>query len=145
MEHITPRRGFLDLQKKIAERQGLEDPGICYFLSAFITHNFFSPEFSPAVLIESMRTKKQAWHVDTPIPHVFVNILYLNSGHSMTQFMVPKSAAGNSFSISLEELLKKPFKPVAKKAEIHAEWTVYIRERYGFVFLLGFLLTIISL
>ena len=76
-----------------------------------------------------MRTKQQAWHVDTPFPHVFVNFLYLSSGHSMTQFMVPKSGAGNSFSISLEELVKKPFRPVAKKAEIHAEWTVYIRER----------------
>ncbi len=102
----------------------------CHFHSAvagaFVTHN---PEFSPLVLIESMRTKQQAWHVDTPIPHVFVNFLYLSSGHSMTLFMVPKSAAGNSFSISLEELAKKPFRPVAKKAEIHAEWTVYIRER----------------
>lgn len=124
-------RGFLDLQKRIAKRQGLEDPGLkLLFPFCFhIPHNFFSPDFSPAVLIESMRNKKQAWHVDTPIPHVFVNILYLTSGHSMTQFMMPKSAASNSFSISLEELLNKPFKPVAKKAEIHAEWTVYIRER----------------
>ena len=48
------------------------------------------------VLIESFKHKKQAWHVDTPYPHVYVNILYLDEGQYMTQTLRPRKDSTSS-------------------------------------------------
>jgi hypothetical protein len=50
--------------------------------------------FSEVVLLKSSKYRQQAWHLDSPHPNVFVNLLYLTAGQ-MTQFMVPASLAAD--------------------------------------------------
>jgi len=67
--------------------------------------------------------------VDTPIPHVFVNLLYLSSGQKMTQFMTPVITP---FSADwIPQLLKDPFNPLGKVPVVGSVWKEYIKLRYA--------------
>ena len=79
------------------------------------------------VLIESFKYKKQAWHVDTPYPHVYVNILYLDEGQYMTQTLRPWSAAEQQSTSSLKAPLQEPFHMVVKK--LSPKWREYLRAK----------------
>ena len=51
----------------------------------------------------------QSWHIDSPLPNVYVNLLYLDKG-PMTEFMVP--AALSEMVLSLKPPIKELFSPI---------------------------------
>ena len=74
--------------------------------------------------------------MDTPLPHVYVNILYLDEGQEKTQFMMP-----NWTGIKIEEFrateppLKDPFVPIdteKKKFDVSEKWRKYLKEKFVF-------------
>ena len=80
------------------------------------------------VLIESFKHKKQAWHVDTPYPHVYVNILYLDEGQYMTQTLRPrKDSAAAERAIPKAPLQQEPFHMEVKK--LSPKWREYLAAR----------------
>lgn len=85
------------------------------------------------VAIESMKERAQTWHVDTPIPHVYVNLLYLTTGPSMTQFMAPFGSPIGTFEELPAErkkaLLESPFNPLGDDSYVAPVWVQYIKER----------------
>jgi hypothetical protein len=108
-----------------------------YFSSS--SHTFFLG-FSSVVAIESMRKKEQAWHVDTPVPHVIVNLFYLSDGQPLTQFLRPVSALPvDSFAELQEQLLSTPFDPMSSNG-VAEVWRYYLQERFAIIFFLLFLL-----
>ena len=106
-----------------------------YFSSS--SHTFFLG-FSSVVAIESMRKKEQAWHVDTPVPHVIVNLLYLSDGQPLTQFLRPVSALPvDSFAELQEQLLSTPFDPMSSNG-VAEVWRYYLQERFAIIFFFCF-------
>lgn len=99
------------------------------------------------VAIESMKERPQAWHVDSPLPHVKVNLLYLTTGPAMTQFMSSTDSIIGSFeeltAEQQKELMDSPFNPISVTPAISKEWREYIKTRldYFYYFIL-YLLTL---
>jgi len=107
------------------------------FLLFFISFlNLFFPSlfigFSKVVGIKSMRQKEQAWHVDTPLPHVYVNLLFLSSGQPMTQFLCHNEELLSFSDLKEEEqqkLLAQSFNPGGTPSVIAPMWREYIRRK----------------
>jgi hypothetical protein len=86
---------------------------------------------------------QQAWHFDTPLPGVFVNILYLDNGQRMTQFMTPK---GGLLIPAGKDIFSVPhasgFLPLGEDGRgypiISEEWREYLRKKFVFFFFLSF-------
>jgi len=72
---------------------------------------------------------QQAWHIDSPLPNVYVNILYLETGQRMTQFMVPRMVGGTEENVPDG----KTFLPLGEKGIgapiLDQEWRDYLRKR----------------
>jgi hypothetical protein len=100
--------------------------------------------FSDPVLISSFKNRQQAWHIDSPLPNVYVNLLYLDAG-LMTQFMVP--AALSEDVLHLRAPIEEKFSPFGgqedhlnpdskseagdqvAEAGLHQKWYNYLERR----------------
>jgi len=93
------------------------------------------------VLIWSSKSAPQAWHLDSPFPNVFVNLVYLDDGQ-MTQFMVP--AALSSTILGMKAPVREHFGPGglvckdpgggsipvdSQSTEISENWQNYLEKR----------------
>jgi len=124
-----------ELQTSLGRQQGLVNPSkkFLHFSVLVFLINFI--EYSTPILIES--DKLQAWHFDSPLPSVYVNILYLDTGEGMTQFMAPKGIDSLKSLMETkrmeEECLKTSFKPLGKggkgAAVISEQWKNLLRKR----------------
>jgi hypothetical protein len=79
--------------------------------------------FSSVYLISSFNNKDQAWHVDTPIPNVYVNILTLDEGQHRTQLMrcaVPEYPLKD---------LKPPIEEKFDPSDLSDNWKIYLRKK----------------
>jgi hypothetical protein len=103
----------------------------------FYSHGvFFSIVYSTPVLLCSSKARPQAWHIDSPLPDVLVNLVYLDDGQ-MTQFMVP--AALPSSILRLKAPSSELFAPcgissgdgpgVVDKDLISGNWVKYLQKR----------------
>jgi hypothetical protein len=104
----------------------------------FVTH-FFHTEFfqftvfSEMILIESFGI--QAWHLDSPLPGVFVNIVYLDTGPSRTQFAVPMSSLLVQKKVKEERerlIMEHTFLPFGKGGKkdpiVHEKWKEHLKR-----------------
>ena len=84
---------------------------LCVFLSSFpsfCSNPCIHLGHSTPVLLWSSRSRPQAWHLDSPLPNVFANLVYLDDGQ-MTQFMVP--CALSSSILEMKAPTSEPFCP----------------------------------
>lgn len=86
-QHKLPKK-LVELMNNMAGLQQLEIPSKFFFSFFFVFTHLLPLVFSDVMVISSCHYRQQAWHLDSPLPNVFVNLLYLNRGQ-MTQFMVP--------------------------------------------------------
>ena len=96
----------------MAELQGLKVPGMFVFFSfsfSLLFYSYLFLVFSDPVLISSFKHRPQAWHIDSPLPNVYVNLLYLDGG-LMTQFMVPAVNYTIMLSVSFSKNHQKSWK-----------------------------------
>jgi hypothetical protein len=87
--------------------------------------------YTNPVLLCSSKARPQAWHLDSPLPNVFVNLVYLDDGQ-MTQFMVP--CALPSSIQGLKAPASEVFAPCAISSEdgqtlMSENWLTYIEKR----------------
>jgi hypothetical protein len=66
----------------------------------------------------------QAWHVDTPLPHVYVNILYLDENQLSTEIL--KKHEDTSFSKCLDPPMDEPLDTMS---EFTPKWREYLKEK----------------
>ena len=135
----------------LAKLQKLQVPGLCvciFVVFIFFIHFHFLANctsiflyivFSTPVLLCSSKARPQAWHLDSPLPNVFVNLVYLDDGQ-MTQFMVPGALPSSILEMSAPS--SELFAPGGitsdngKEVEelntplISENWLKYLKKRY---------------
>lgn len=82
------------------------------------------------VLIKSRKNRQQAWHIDTYLPGVYVNIIYLDDDSHMTMFLCPKSAP-QQLEVPGYESLIYPIQMDQETGEaiLSDEWRAYLKKK----------------
>ena len=77
-----------------------------------------------------MKNRQQAWHMDTYLPGVYVNIIYLDDDSHMTMFLCPKSVSQQQPAPNFDTLLY-PIKIDEETGDsiVSDSWRAYLKEK----------------